>query len=131
MRSLTPPIAILAFLFGGLWLLRLVKHISLRHLRLEEGRDYTSFREGLGEEVSSEAALSVYRFLENLSPARVPVTPSDRIDRLHGITGADVYDELLELAYHCRVPQPEERQVYTVETVGDAARLMESLRIEG
>lgn len=131
MSSLTVAIAILVFLFGGLWLLRLVRHIRLRQVRLEEAWDYASFRDALGEEVSSEVALSVHRFFENLSPARVPVKPSDRIDRLHGITGGDVYDELLQLASHCRVPQPEEQRACTVETVGDAARLMESLRIQG
>lgn len=115
-----------AFVLGTIWMH--VRFARLGNKRRASGSSYESFRSKVGSRISNEVCRTVYDYFYHHTGHRIPVLASDDLGDVYGIVEDDLVDELRELAVKCGVAAPTEEEVLQVNTVLEAALLMESLR---
>ncbi len=113
---------------GTVWLH--VRYARLGEQRRASGSSYESFRNELGSRVSTEVCRTVYDHFYDFTGKKMPVVTSDDLAEVYGIVGGELVDQLRELALKCRATAPTAEDVFLVNTVLDAALLMEALRQE-
>jgi hypothetical protein len=115
-----------ACVLGTIWMY--ARYAWLGKQRRASGSSYESFRSELGSRVSTEVCRTVYDYFYDSTGKRMPVLASDDLGDVYGIVDDDLVDELRELAVKCGVAEPTAEDAFLVNTVLDAALLMESLR---
>ncbi len=107
-----------------------VRYAWLGKKRRNSGSSFETFRSDLGSHVSTEVAQIVYDHFSDITGKLLPVLASDDIGDIYLKYDEDLVDELSDLAVKCHAAAPTAEDAFLVNTVQDAAILMESLRQE-
>ena len=107
-----------------------VRYARLGMKRRDSGAGFENFRDELGSRVSAEVARIVYDHFFDITDKLLPVLASDDIGDIYFIYDEDLVDELQDLAVKCHAAAPTAEDALLVNTVQDAAVLMDSLRKE-
>jgi hypothetical protein len=105
-----------------------IRYARLGRRRRASGFSYDTFRGELGGRVSNDLCRTVYDYFYDYTGKLMPVLAGDDLGDVYGIVDDDLVDELRELAHKCGAAAPTADDAFVVNTVLDAALLMESLR---